>query len=86
MGLNSPLGIRPSKGHIGRMATTTVTCEKCGAVYERSTTKVTFRDKDTAECTCGHTLESWNGSQIPSFRKIKEGSFDDPKHPGDFLP
>jgi hypothetical protein len=67
------------------MATTTITCENCGAVYDRSTANVTFYDEGTAECTCGQTLESWNGSQIPSFRKIKEGSFGDPKHTRDFL-
>lgn len=49
-----------------------VTCS-CGAVYERTEEKVTFRDIDTFECRCcGTTLESWSGSRIPLFRLIKE--------------
>jgi hypothetical protein len=48
---------------------TKVTCE-CGAVYERTEVKLIFRDKDSYECGCGRTLESWNGSRIPQFRLI----------------
>jgi hypothetical protein len=48
-----------------------VTCD-CGAIYERTEEKLTFRDKDTYECLyCGVTLESWSGSCIPIFRPIK---------------
>ena len=39
------------------MAETIVTCE-CRAVYGRTTTKLTVRDKDSFECKCGHTIES----------------------------
>ena len=49
-----------------------VTCTICGRVYERTVEKVIFRDKDSFECKCGATLESWNGSVIPVFRLIKE--------------
>jgi hypothetical protein len=53
------------------LTTSIVECE-CGADYERTTSKVIFRDKDDAQCTCGRTLESWNGSRIPQFRKIRD--------------
>ena len=49
----------------------TVTCE-CGAVYERTETKIIFRDKDREECECGRVLERWNGSVIPHFRLISK--------------
>jgi hypothetical protein len=43
----------------------TVSCG-CGAVYERTEEKLTFRDIDTFECRCcGTTLESWSRSRIP---------------------
>jgi hypothetical protein len=49
-----------------------VTCE-CGAVYERTEEKLTFRDSDSFSCRCcGATLETWSGSRIPVFRLIKE--------------
>jgi len=49
-----------------------VMCE-CGAVYERTETKLTVRDNDSFDCRiCGKELESWNGSRIPSFRLIKQ--------------
>jgi hypothetical protein len=45
-----------------------VTCV-CGAVYERTEEKLTFRDSDSFECRCcDNTLESWSGSRIPVFR------------------
>jgi transposase-like protein len=51
--------------------TTQVTC-KCGAIYERSTSKLPVRDKDSYECAvCGKTLESWNSSTIPEFRLVE---------------
>ena len=53
-----------------------VTCEKCGAVYERREVKVIFRDKDDYRCGCGEILESWNGSRIPEFRRIKPGKLE----------
>ena len=47
-------------------------CKKCGAVYERTETKLAFRDKDNYNCDiCGQELESWNGSRIPMFKLIK---------------
>jgi len=49
-----------------------VTCS-CGAVYERTEERLTFRDIDGFECRCrGATLERWSGSRIPVFRLIKE--------------
>jgi len=53
------------------MTRSTVTCE-CGAVYERTEVKFMMRDKDSYECSCGSTLESWNGSRIPQFRLISK--------------
>ena len=49
-----------------------VSCE-CGAIYERTEDKLTFRDIDFFECCfCGRTLERWSGSRIPIFRLICE--------------
>ncbi len=49
-----------------------VACE-CGAVYERTEERLTFRDSDHFVCLCcGETLESWSGSRIPVFRLVKE--------------
>ncbi len=49
-----------------------ITCN-CGAVYERTEEKLTFRDIDSFECRyCGKTLETWSGSRIPVFRLVKE--------------
>jgi hypothetical protein len=43
----------------------------CGAIYERTEEKLTFRDIDSYKCrVCGETLESWSGSRIPVFRLI----------------
>jgi predicted SprT family Zn-dependent metalloprotease len=54
------------------MKATQVTCE-CGAVYERTEEKVTFRDSDSFQCRhCGKTLDEWSSSRIPVFRLIKE--------------
>lgn len=51
-----------------------VSCE-CGALYERTEEKLTYRDIDTFECRfCGSTLERWSGSRIPVFRLVKEPS------------
>lgn len=51
---------------------TTVRCENCSALYLRTETKTTERDKDRFDCrVCGHEIESWNGSRIPSFRLIE---------------
>jgi hypothetical protein len=44
----------------------------CGAVYERTEEKLTFRDIDTFEWRCcGTTLESWSRSRIPLFRLVQ---------------
>ena len=49
-----------------------VTCN-CGAIYERTEEKLTFRDKDLFQCLCcGNTIESWSGSRIPRFLLTKE--------------
>ena len=49
------------------------TCPDCGAVYEVGEAKLIFRDKDSYECTCGHTMASWNGSRYPTYHLIKPG-------------
>jgi hypothetical protein len=42
-----------------------VTCH-CGAVYERSETRIVFRVSDDFACQeCDEVLESWSGSRIP---------------------
>ena len=49
---------------------TIVTCE-CGATYERTKTKLTFRGKDSFSCwECGNELEFWDGSRLPQFRQL----------------
>ncbi len=54
--------------------TSTVTCPKCSAEYERTLNKSPVRDQDSFECfDCGETLEKWSTSRYPSFRKIKGG-------------
>jgi hypothetical protein len=48
-----------------------VTCH-CRAVYERTETRLIFRDSDDFACReCGEVLESWSGSRIPVFKLIK---------------
>jgi hypothetical protein len=50
----------------------TVTC-KCGAVYERTTEKVIFRDQDSFNCyVCGEELDSWSSSRIPRYRLVHD--------------
>jgi hypothetical protein len=49
---------------------TKVTCKQCGAVYERTASKVPFRDNDSYNCVCGRELYSWNGSYIYSFKLL----------------
>jgi hypothetical protein len=47
-----------------------VTCH-CGAIYERSETRIVFRVSDDFVCQeCDEVLESWSGSRIPVFRLI----------------
>jgi hypothetical protein len=47
-----------------------VTCH-CGAIYERSETRIVFRVSDDFLCQeCNEVLESWSGSRIPVFRLI----------------
>ena len=59
--------------HVRRMAKPTiVTCPSCGVVYERRIEKLSVRDQDSFECTCGHTLERWSSSTFPIFLKIKD--------------
>jgi len=48
-----------------------VTCH-CGAVYERTETRIIFRDSDDFTCReGGEGLESWTGSRIPVYALIK---------------
>jgi transposase-like protein len=49
------------------------TCPNCGAVYEVTEVKVIFRDHDSYECNCGHTMARWNGSSIPEYQLIAPG-------------
>jgi hypothetical protein len=54
----------------------TVTCQ-CGAIYERTEEKVSFRDSDRFACRiCGHELESWSGFRIPIFKLVKRPDTD----------
>jgi hypothetical protein len=50
---------------------TEVTCSKCGAVFERTTYRNPMTDRDSFECECGKTLESWNSTVTPEFRLIR---------------
>jgi hypothetical protein len=60
-----------SAAYIHKMAKDIVTCD-CGTVYERTTFKLTVRDIDSFECSCGRTLESWSGSRLPQYKKVKD--------------
>ena len=47
-----------------------VTCH-CGAIYERSETRIVSCVSDDFVChECDEVLESWSGSRIPVFRLI----------------
>lgn len=46
------------------------TCPKCGRTYNRTVTRFPMRDKDSFECACGETLESWNSTESPSYKLI----------------
>ena len=47
-------------------------CPHCGALYEVTYTKFTWRDKDSANCTvCGKEMASWNQSKSPSFDLVR---------------
>ena len=49
-----------------------VRCSRCQTRYERTETKVPFRDSDHFKCLiCGELIESWSGSRIPSFKMIE---------------
>ena len=59
---------------------TTQACPRCHAVYEVREVKITFRDRDHFDCSCGETLANWNGSRFPAFSLIKPGkAMDDPQ-------
>jgi hypothetical protein len=47
-----------------------VTCH-CGAVYERTETRLIFWVMDDFWCECGKVLESWNGSRIPVYELVE---------------
>jgi hypothetical protein len=48
-----------------------VTCH-CGAVYERTETRIVFCGNDDFVCgVCGEVLESYIGSRVPVFNLIK---------------
>lgn len=50
----------------------TIECDRCGALYEVTYTKIIFRDKDTADCdVCGERIDSWNGSQLPHHKLVR---------------
>jgi hypothetical protein len=58
---------------MSRVASTgrVVTCH-CGAVYERTETRLIFWVMDDFCCQeCGEILESWNGSRIPVYALIQ---------------
>jgi hypothetical protein len=48
-----------------------VTCH-CGAVYERTESRLVFWVMDDFLCReCGEVLESWNGSRVPVYALIQ---------------
>jgi len=50
-----------------------ITCP-CGAVYEKTTEKLIWRDNDQARCeSCDRVLAEWNGSRVPRFRLVSPG-------------
>lgn len=56
------------------MATSLITCPKCGAVYERTEVKLRAPEKGDFTCGCSEVIEAWDGSSFPTFRKIKDGA------------
>jgi lysyl-tRNA synthetase class I len=56
------------------MNPTMLTCERCGAVYEREIHTFPIRNQDSFECSCGHTMERWGSSTFRVFRKVKDAA------------
>lgn len=55
----------------GLMADTHHRACNCGAVYDRSETMASSRQIGSFECAvCGATLESWNTSQVTTYRLV----------------
>jgi uncharacterized protein (DUF983 family) len=49
-------------------------CKKCGAVYNRTITRLPTRDHDAFYCTeCGEEMDKWNSTDMPSYTLIKKG-------------
>lgn len=47
-----------------------VTCNHCGAAYEKTSENVGMKDRDSFTCYCGEILEKWNSIWVPSFHRI----------------
>jgi hypothetical protein len=43
----------------------------CGAIWERTEVETAVRERDDFQCTCGRTLETWNRSRVPQFRRLR---------------
>lgn len=49
-----------------------VTCSKCGSVYELTSTKIMFRDKDSLSCdVCNQVIHQWNEAKIWDARLVE---------------
>ncbi len=54
--------------------TVSVACPHCGAVYQRTTVEMPWRDQGSEDChLCGHLLQRWRGNYIRQFRLLKRG-------------
>lgn len=51
----------------------TMTCSNCGKKWDVFKVSVAMRDKDSIECDCGDTLQSWNGGVMFTATPAKEG-------------
>ena len=58
--------------HNQRMPTAPFHCPHCGALYEKTDTKVIARDKERVVCAvCRNIMYESSGARIPAFKLIK---------------
>jgi len=59
------------------MATTQFHCPHCGALYEKTDSKVVSRDNDRVTCVvCRNSMYEAKGQSVPAFKLIKRPESD----------
>ena len=63
--------------HTSRMPAMQFHCPHCGALYEKTDTKIAARDDAVVQCVvCRNTMYKTGGSPIPSFKLLKRPESD----------